>query len=461
MFVLSFQALLEQLIRRRSDVNTSEENGRWLTENCPDDRNMRPDVRTALSHVYTPLDTIEARLNERKSKLQSAVMRGQEFDKSFTDLMDRINTLEFQVKRQKPVSALWESVTKQQKEQKVIVKELVTVKSVMNQLLVISEKVIESLEPGTERDDTIQKIEDIKQQWGELVERVHRRDDVIDDVEPSARVFRDETVKLVEWIAEPEQFLKTLEQVPTTREELIDFKKAVKEFRVEVQNHTPKYAEFMDSYEKLAFVCHQYPNEVVNLPDVEETTRKLNDRWGKLEIYMQASAEKVDKLQAVLVTYYDDCLKSDRFLKEIEKALEYQPSYGVDSEAGRRELERIDELIQVGEQAREWVDRTNEDSNMFEQTIDVCGGDDSNVKEKTKELTNRLREVNEQLHSRRADVERTNKILLQFNSSVEEIEHWYITMTQMLVSVGSVKHTSEQVKEQLHVVNVSIPFHQA
>ena len=65
---------------------------------------MRQDVRTQLSKVYTPLDTIEAKLNDRKSKLHNALMRGQEFSKSFDEDSNRLGTIEINAQRRRPIS---------------------------------------------------------------------------------------------------------------------------------------------------------------------------------------------------------------------------------------------------------------------------------------------------------------------------------------------------------------------
>lgn len=439
----------------------AEENGKWLTDNCLDDRNMRPDVRTALSKVYTPLDSLEAKLNERKSKLQNAMMRGQEFDKSFNDINDRISSLEFRAQRQKPVSPVWEEVAKQQQEQKTMVKEVALLKPLYDQLINSADNVISALEPGEEKDATERKVDDIKKQWKEISENVQKRDDLIDEVEPLARSHNNEKQSFNEWIVQPEKTMKELEQVPTTREEHFAYKKEVKDFSVDVENHVPKHELLNDTLSKLANVIKEHPDDTGSMSDIEEDVTRLNKRWDKLDAHTQDLKEKVDKLQAVIVPYHDDYSNAEKVIEDVENALKYKPTFGVDAEQGKKEVDRLDELLKAVEQAKEKVDKTCDDSKDLEKTVDELDGDNSPVKESTKKLTKRLKDVQDDLNKRKADVEKTNKVLAQYLTSLEDLGQWNMGTTQKLVSVGSVKPTPEQVQQQIETVDVSVIFFKA
>ena len=99
---------------------SAEDNGKWLIEHCEEDKKMRPDVRSSIADASVALDTIERKLNERKVKLQSELINEEKLQPALDSFIDRFATPEFYISRQKPVSALWEEVAKQQHEQKVI-----------------------------------------------------------------------------------------------------------------------------------------------------------------------------------------------------------------------------------------------------------------------------------------------------------------------------------------------------
>ena len=440
---------------QRTSVVSAEESGKWLTDNCPDDRNMRPDVRTALSKVYTPLDILEAKLKERKSKLENAVMRGQEFDKSFNDITDRVSSIEFQLHRQKAVSADWSEVVKQQQDQKTLVKEIISLKYLYDQLIDSAINVIKSLEPGDEKDATEQKVDEIKKQWEDISSKVQHRNDLIDQVEPAAHAHFNEKQAFVEWIVEPENAMKDLEQVPTTREDQYKFRKAVKDFVNDVENHILKHDVLNESKDKLSTLIKKHPDETSGLSDVEEDVDRINRRWDRLENHTHVCKEKVDKLQVVIVKYYDDYNKADKVLEDLEHALEYEPTYGVDEEQGKKELSRMEDLLKVIDQAKDIVHSTCDYSKDLEDVVDDYDGNNAPVKDSTKRLTKRLKDVQEQLNARKLEIEKKNKVLAQFLASSDDLEKWYMATTQALVSVGSVKPNPEQVKEQLEAVDVS------
>ena len=442
------------MIRQKSAATTAEENGKWLTENCFDDKDMRGNVRSVLSKIYTPVNTIEAKLNERKSRLENAVMCGQEFDKSFSDISDRVNSLEYQVERQKPICVEWNEIVKDQQEQKILVKEVVNLKPLYSQLIATAEKTINSLEPGKEKDATQERLDNFVKLWEKVTDVIQHRDDVINQLEAVSRVHNDEDRTFKEWIVKPEETLKELEEVPTSRDQLFKYKKLVKEFVVDVEDHIPKHSRLNESCSKLECSVKKFPDdEIVGLDNIKEELTKTNDRLEKLSHNMANYKERVESLQLVLVKYYDHYSDAEKIIDDIEKALEYQPTYGVDEELGKKELKRIDDLIKLCDTAKENVDMVCDDSKDLEGTIDKYDGDNAPVKESTRSLVKRFKDLQDQCNSRKGDIEKKNKVLDQFLKNRDVLEKFYMAATQKLVSIGSVKPTPEQVKEQLNKVN--------
>ena len=426
-----FQLILEDVIRQKSAATTAEENGKWLTENCLDDKDMRGNVRSVLSKIYTPVNTIETKLNERKSRLENAVMCGQEFDKSFSDISDRVNSLEYQVERQKPVCVEWNAIVKEQQEQKTLVKEVINLKPLYNQLISTAEKTISSLEPGKEKDATQERLDNFVKLWEKVTDVIQHRDNVIDQLEAISHVHYDEDRTFKEWIVIPEETLKELEEVPTSRDQLFKYKKLVKEFVVDVEGHIPKHNRLNESCSKLECGVEKFPDDyIVGLDNIKEELIKTNDRWEKLSHNMANYKERVESLQPVLVKYYDHYGDAEKIIEDIEKALEYQPTYGIDEEQGKKEFKRIDDLIKLCDTARENMDRVCDDSKDFEGIIDKYDGDNAPVKESTRFLVKRLKDVQDQCNSRKGDIEKKNKVLDQFLKNRDELEKFYMDTTQ-------------------------------
>ena len=182
---------MEGLKRQETSVLSAEDDGKWLTDNCPQDRSMRPGVREELSKMHSALDAVEAKLQDRLNKLNNAVMQGQEFDESFNDINDKLGSMDFQTKRQKPVSPVWPETVKQQQEQNDLVKEMAPLKQLYDRLMKAADKVVDTLEDGEEKEQTVEKVNDMKKKWDDINEKIDKRDKLIDEVEPLAKDHHD------------------------------------------------------------------------------------------------------------------------------------------------------------------------------------------------------------------------------------------------------------------------------
>ena len=104
--------------------------------------------------------------------------------------------------------------------------------------------------------------------------------------------------------------------------------------------------------------------------------------------------------------------------------------------------------------AKKDVDCLNDRSKTLEETVDDLGGENAPIKEKTKEINDRLKDLDEQCRKRRKDVTKKIKVLEQFVATKNEVEAWYATNAGRLTKVGPTGTKPEEVTEQLNVLEV-------
>ena len=66
-------------------MKSAEDAGQWLIENSDQSPEVVRDVHEKLASVSTPLENLQARVNEREMKLQSALLQTEEFDVVLND----------------------------------------------------------------------------------------------------------------------------------------------------------------------------------------------------------------------------------------------------------------------------------------------------------------------------------------------------------------------------------------
>jgi len=441
--------LLEGLKRQETSVLGAEDDGKWLTDNCPQDRSMRPGVREELSKMHSALDAVEAKLQDRLNKLNNAVMQGQEFDESFSDINDKLGSMDFQTKRQKPVSPVWPETVKQQQEQNDLVKEMAPLKKLYDRLMKAADKVVDTLEDGEEKDQTVEKVNDMKKKWDDINEKIDKRDKLLDEIEPLAKDHHDKKQPFDDWLTEAETSLKDLEPVPTTVEEYNKLCKAVKDFVVDVEDHIPEHNSLNETLEALDNQVNERPEECDKTNKLKEETDKLNKRWDKLEATSEKCKSKVEKLREPLKKFSDDTKKTSKALDDIERSLEYEPLFGIDSKQGKDELQRIEDLCSALEPVKEDVVTCTDDAKELEAVVDEFDGDTEDVKEKASELPKRLADLEDKLRKRKDDVEKKNKVVDQFQNRFDDLENGYLDMVKKLNDIGPVKQSPEDVKAQL------------
>ena len=440
---------MEGLKRQRTNALAAEDDGKWLTEHCPQDKTMRPAVREELSKTNTALDDLENKLQDRLSKLNNAVLHGQELDESVKDVNDKLSSIDFQRQRQKPVSPVWPDTVKQQQDHNDVVKEVGALKKLYDRLVTASDKILETLDEGDEKEQTVANMDATKTRWDELNDEITKRSDLIDEVEPLAKDHHEKKQPFEEYLTDAETTMKDLETVPTTVDEFNKYNRAVKKFVKDVEEHKPDHESLNDTLKKLDDKVTEKPEECEKTTKLKDDCDKLNKRWDKLNASTDKCKSKVDKLREPLKEFTDDLKKSNKGLDEILRALEDEPNFGVDTEQGKEETQRFDDLVKALDAVKEDVVKCSEDTKDLEAVIEEFDGDVEKVKEEEADLRKRLADTEDKLKKRKDSLNKKNKVADQFNNTHDDLEAAYLKLTKDLADIGPVKQSPDDVKKQL------------
>lgn len=94
MFFLFFsQKLQDEIKDKKFAVKNAEDAGQWLIENSNESPEVVREVHEKLASVSAPLEALQARVNEREVKLQSALIQTEEFDVILNDFDDSMKEI--------------------------------------------------------------------------------------------------------------------------------------------------------------------------------------------------------------------------------------------------------------------------------------------------------------------------------------------------------------------------------
>ena len=85
-----------------------------LTDEVKDEPLVVASIKDKLDKVESPYEDLKARITELEGRLQAAQIRSQEFDVSFSDFKDKLQSMEDLAAKSQPVSAVHDTL-KQQK----------------------------------------------------------------------------------------------------------------------------------------------------------------------------------------------------------------------------------------------------------------------------------------------------------------------------------------------------------
>ena len=105
--------------KRKEVLQSLEGSGQWLIANSEDDESIAPEVHTKINKVRTNLDKLLSKIQQRQARLDKVLFESQEFNGAFDTFVDKLIAIEEAVTRQGPVSAVYDKVKEQTKENKV------------------------------------------------------------------------------------------------------------------------------------------------------------------------------------------------------------------------------------------------------------------------------------------------------------------------------------------------------
>ena len=76
------------------------------------------------------------------------------------------------------------------------------------------EEVLQTIKPGTDRENLEQRLQDLATRWNELSEKINERSTKLQEVEPSASNYVDCVEPFTSWLSESEEIVKECEKIP-------------------------------------------------------------------------------------------------------------------------------------------------------------------------------------------------------------------------------------------------------
>lgn len=106
------QAVREEILQKKPLLEDQQEAGNLLTENQPQDAALKDTVEEVAEKNQDEQDGFATKVDIRYQRLQRALMKSQEFEKTFADFKDSLSDLDKRLDEEDPLTCQFEPLKK-------------------------------------------------------------------------------------------------------------------------------------------------------------------------------------------------------------------------------------------------------------------------------------------------------------------------------------------------------------
>ena len=332
------EKLQDNVAAKKRDLVKAEDIGEELVECCDKNPNVLAEVNIKLAKIKTPLDNIAAKVDDRQAKLQMVVLQTQEFQETLDDFVDKLSKIEDDLARMLPVSPVYDVVRDQLHEVEQVSDDVKQLEPVFGRVSSCGQDVLESLEPGEEKDKLKDKLAEIEERWNDVKEKVESRKANLVDITPDSKRYHDNRQSLLPCLEDAESYLAAEEPIPCEEKSLAREEKALQELLDSVEAKKPVAEELNSAAESLADLCE---NPEVTQAEVKDFNKRWNavvDGLNNRKQQVEDVKEKIRELNSVIEPV-------EETLDLAQPILEAPSSYGADVEKSEDELQKIEVRI--------------------------------------------------------------------------------------------------------------------
>lgn len=110
------EALQDEIQEKTYLLKSAQTEGEWMMEHSKEDEDMVIDVVTILSGCQAKMDRLSAKIDQRHSRLQSAVIESQSLEVTFAEFVDDLSRIEEQLAGMRPVSVVRDTLKEQERQ---------------------------------------------------------------------------------------------------------------------------------------------------------------------------------------------------------------------------------------------------------------------------------------------------------------------------------------------------------
>ncbi|XP_052469935.1 dystonin isoform X2 [Carassius gibelio] len=391
-----------------------------------------------LHNLQEKWECVQAKVTERKVKLEEALVMATDFHNSLQDFINWLTQAEQTLATASPASLILETVMFQIDEHKVFVTE---VNSHRDQIIEL-DKTGTHLKYFSQKQDVVlikNLLLSVQGRWEKVVQRSVERGRLLDDARKRAKQFHESWNKLMEWLEESERALDSELEIANDPDKIKTQLTQHKEFQKTLGSKHSVY----DTTSRTGRALKDKTSLQDDIQKLDDMLSELRDKWDTV---CGKSVERQNKLEEALLFsgQFTDALQAliDWLYKVEPQLAEDQPVHGdidlvlnlIDShKVFQKELgKRTGSVQALKRSARELIENSHDDSSW--------------VKVQMQELSTRWETVCSLSVSKQTRLEQALCQAEEFHSTVHILLEWLAEAEQSLRFHGALPDDEEALR---------------
>ena len=403
------------------------------------------DVQGKLTKVRVQLDRLDARIEQRHAILQNILLQIQVYDVMFDEFVSKVGEMENEVVNFRPISALFEVVSEQREHIQHSVSDNIARKQpVFEKILEDGLEMLERMEPGSEKDEQEEKLEQMKSRWNDVKGKTAELNRQVEEVYEASQKYDRQASAFKNWLQKAENKVNKIYPVSCDQSELDACLKELNEITSEIETYTNDYHELNESANTLIGSC-QADGDVIKA-DFNEIT----SRWDALQATVLNKQGKVLEAKDAIEKYQSALQPVQEAFTQAEYALVSHEPAGTDADKLKAELEQIKALVSTLDDRKGDVKQLNQSGQQLLQQAEDDSPSTLSVKEQLISTNNKSKDLPIKLGDRQKKLEKALEGTMKFNSLLDEIERWVPETVQTVDALQPVSAEPEKLQEQIH-----------
>lgn len=414
-----------------------------MTDQNKDEPLIVAAIKDKLDKVESPFEDLNAKLTDLEGILQAAQIRSQEFNVSFSEFKDKLQDMEELAANLKPVSAIYDRLKEQKNDDEELQDKIQQQKPVFEQLLKNGKNLLESAEPGAEKDELEAKLADTERRWNETEQIASEHSARVDTALPEAETYRESASSLEPWLADTERKLTLLEPIVASQDLVEKLSDEVALLREDIDKHRPERDSVSEKSKAVVELTDADGDVVGN--EAQETV----DRYDALDAALAAKEKDLQDVKQMLDKYHVLVQPVEDTLETVGAELASQGPVSADVKKNEEDLARTKALIRRLKDMRDNLDSAETSGKETAEAITALDGDPTLVQEELKAVGANYDSLLAQLKDKQSQLEQAIGQGLELQEKLDEIEAWTVDSAEKVDAWEPISTDAVTAKKQL------------